>query len=1001
MKHMNDRMMYLLASLTGLPCNITLKNGEKYTGVLSGTSLDPTEMRYVFKMVKRVQPAGDAQVNGASGLSDDYVGTGDFHVMSFDIGDVADLHTPNVVLDKSQTKAQNGVSPGFRTDTDISGNMTIRERELQRWEPAADTNVSMSLEPTGRSTEWDQFSTNEQLFGLKSNYDESFYTTTIDRSNPQYAERAARAERLAREIESSSAMNAHVREERGQVSADDKGVDEEEKYSGVRRDFPPLPSGQTNKYMPPARRPPTGQPTVPGAPHDPAIISSQIARPDSASSRSAQQIPSPSAEKRATLEAVKSEAAPKTEAAPEAAPSKPEPAKDAAPKAEMKTAQPVNPAPAQPQKLSNTLKPTIGGIPPRKPGRPDNATANVEHDLLDSFKQFSAAEKLRMSERQRSIARESKAVKLNDLKKFSQNFKLNTPVPQDLVPILAKDENKQQMIVEKALRAVQELKSTPPKAAPPPAEQKPARTAAAAKPEQTHPSPSTAVDRQQNQGPRPGQNRYGSASVRDRVGPNQNMNQGSQRNPGLLGTRLQLNQQQHKQQNVLPYNPIPHPAMPGPDMRIPPPTGPSSGAQTPSSNMSSRFNVRAPDFKPNPAANTFLPGGSTSNNSSPRPDSSSRQEPPRKPQITPFFAGPRPTLQPLDLTEGFNPIKRMMKEAHDENRSRECANNGGIPFPFRTPPTWDFPQANTDKGYIDMFERASVPPPVSAPHPPMSNGPMPHQHQLPPHLQGGPPHMPQGQTPHHTPRHPPVQPHHGQPGPHHFEGHNMQFSHSTSSVQPSPRAMPPYMNYTQPQTMPVYPQQVQMPGYGMSPNVQHVAMRQQGGPQFVQPPAPGMGGHMMTNQPSNGPFMGMPANPQMPMYSPAPGPAYPHYPGGGMPAPPGSNGFPSPRPGGAPLMSHQGSQQGQQPQQIVYMQHGGQGPPMFAQMPQGQMQPMRGPPYPQQPHQPQYGSPHQHPQFPHAHRGTPSGNYSQPSMGPQMPPTGPANHGPDGNEDVK
>lgn len=76
--------------------------------MLSGTSLDPTEMRYVFKMVKRIQPASDAQVNGTSEVSDEYVGVGDSHVMSFDIGDVAQFSVTNVVLDKSQSKAHNG-----------------------------------------------------------------------------------------------------------------------------------------------------------------------------------------------------------------------------------------------------------------------------------------------------------------------------------------------------------------------------------------------------------------------------------------------------------------------------------------------------------------------------------------------------------------------------------------------------------------------------------------------------------------------------------------------------------------------------------------------------------------------------------------------------------------------------------------------------------------------------------------------------------------------------
>ncbi|KAF2184326.1 hypothetical protein K469DRAFT_181241 [Zopfia rhizophila CBS 207.26] len=1003
LKHMNDRMMFLLANLTGLPSNITLKNGEKYTGVLSGTSLDPTEMRYIFKMVKRVQPAGDAQVNGASEITDDYVGVGDNYVMAFDIGDVADFHVSNVVLGKPQAKPQNGVSSGFRTDTDISGNMAVRERNLQKWEPSADVNPDLSLGSSGRTTEWDQFSTNEQLFGVKSNYDESFYTTTIDRNNPQYAERAARAEKIAREIEASSALNAHVREERGQVAGEEKGADEEEKYSGVRRDFPPLPSGQPNKYTPPARRPPTGQPTVPGAPVDPAIISSQLAQPGSTSSKPSQRTMSPPTEKRPAPEPAKLEAAPKPESP---APPKQGPTKDAPPQPDAKTSTPAKPAAEPSQKPSNTLKPAVTGIPARKPGRPDNATANVEHDLLDSFKQFSAAEKLRMSERQRSLARESKAVKLNDLKKFSQNFKLHTPVPQDLVPILAKDEGKQQLIVEKALRAVQELKSTPPKPAPTATDPKAAK-ASNVKPDSTHTSPSTTADRQQNQRQRPSQNHYGSASLRDRSGPNQNVNQGVPRNTGLLSTRLAINQQQHKQQGAVPYSNIPHP-IPVQDMRIPP-TGPSqssSGMQTPTSSVSTRFNVRAPDFKPNPAANTFLPGGNPSTNSSPRPDSATRSEPPRKVQITSFFGGQRPTSEPLNIYDGFNPIKRMMKEAKDENKTREYANNGGIPFAFRTPPTWDFPEGNKDKGYVDMFERAPVPQPISAPHNVMNNGHMPHHQQLPHHLQQGPQPVPQAHTPQHTPRHPPVQPHHGQGGPHgHFDGHHMQFSQSTSSVHPSPRAVPPYMYNSQPQTIPVYPQQAPMQPYGMSPNVQHVALRQQAGPQFVSAPGPAMGGHMMTNQPSNGPYMTMPTNTQMPMYTPAPGAPYPHYPAQ-MPGPPGANGFPSPRPGGAQMMSHQGSQQGHQPQQLVYMQHGAPVPQMFTQMPSGPMTPMRGP-YPQA-HQPPYGSPHQHHQFPQQpHRGTPSGSYSQPimqqhSMPPQGPlPTGPANHGPEGNEEVK
>ena len=119
---------------------------------------------------------------------------------------------------------------GFRTDTDISGKLELRERNLQKWEPS-EVDPNMTLESTGRTGDWDQFATNERMFGVKSNYDENLYTTTINKNDPQYAERAARAEKIAREIEGSSATNSHVREERASYNPlDDQGLDEEDKY---------------------------------------------------------------------------------------------------------------------------------------------------------------------------------------------------------------------------------------------------------------------------------------------------------------------------------------------------------------------------------------------------------------------------------------------------------------------------------------------------------------------------------------------------------------------------------------------------------------------------------------------------------------------------------------------------------------------------------------------------------------------------------------------------
>lgn len=119
-----------------------------------------------------------------------------------------------------------GSTAAFRTDGDISGNLAIRERELKPWVSSTDTDFDLNQDESG--AQWDQFATNERLFGLKSDYNENLYTTRIDRSNPKYRQQEAEAQRIAREIEGTSTNNAHIREERG-LADEDGGFDEEEK----------------------------------------------------------------------------------------------------------------------------------------------------------------------------------------------------------------------------------------------------------------------------------------------------------------------------------------------------------------------------------------------------------------------------------------------------------------------------------------------------------------------------------------------------------------------------------------------------------------------------------------------------------------------------------------------------------------------------------------------------------------------------------------------------
>ena len=198
---------------------------------------------YLMKMVQKIKPRR-GEVNGANEGSEIFVGVGEDHAMSFDVKDVSDLTIQGFDLD-AQEKLQNGrcladpvarqgsltqpgSTAGLRTDADISGNLAFRERQLQRWAPSADTDVDLTLESSVSGGEWDQFKANEKLFGLKSDYDENIYTTTIDRSNPSYRVREARAQRLAQEIEGMSTSSSHILEERGVID-EDGGLDEEDK----------------------------------------------------------------------------------------------------------------------------------------------------------------------------------------------------------------------------------------------------------------------------------------------------------------------------------------------------------------------------------------------------------------------------------------------------------------------------------------------------------------------------------------------------------------------------------------------------------------------------------------------------------------------------------------------------------------------------------------------------------------------------------------------------
>uniref|UniRef100_A0A2D3VJU2 LsmAD domain-containing protein n=1 Tax=Ramularia collo-cygni TaxID=112498 RepID=A0A2D3VJU2_9PEZI len=838
----HDRSLFLLAHFVGKVAIITVKNGEQYSGVMSGASLESPKPQYILKMTRRLQSGGPPQTNGASDQAGEYVGEGDDHAMGFDIQDTADLFVSNVTTAAAPSQ-QNGSAGSFLTDTQISNKEAHagRARELQRWEAGAESSAAdMSLgDPNDRS--WDQFAANERLYGVQTTYDENMYTTAIDRNTPEFRRKQAEADRIAREIEGSAPANAHIAEERRRDASRDDGGDEEDKYSGVRRESA-LPKRAQGAYVPPSQRPITGAPSVSGAPFDPAIISSQLRATPSASTQTPPSGSSP---------------APKVAVEPETAP----------------------------------------------PKRKEGTTEDRVRDTADAFKLFANNEKLRIKaaqEAKRNTVRQEKNVKLNDLKKFAANFKLKSRVPDDLVPILAKDREKQLEIQSKAEEAAreEELRSrdtdrtTSNAASPVPSTQT------------SHAGSSTPDSRQQFNQSRAARSSH---SGRGGVGGPAPLH------PGQMPPHAQVpSPRQPLSQRIGANNNLARQGMP-PDIRVPP-SGPSGAPSEPmmSPQSATRLNVNAKAFEFRPVASAFTPTGT-----SPSPQRAISRAPAEATSV--FFDKNKPkTAKPFPAD--YDPLKRVAEAEYTASEKKKYASNGGMPQAYNTIPTWQTPKSNEGVSYLQAYPTAQSLAANPGPSPmqtPIVNPQMSHAHQLPAHMhaQGmqGPPHRQQPFFP---------------PQPGHFDP-RLQQQHfgPNGSVQNSPRAqhMPvaPFNNQMPP--MPQhFPGQPMPPGYGMSPSMQYrqphmqgPMMMMPGQPQGQMPMRPGnygpgpqfngpqMGGHMMVQQQSGGYANGpMPQN-----FSPMPPHAQPHMPHNMQQH--GNQGFQgSPRP---PMMSHQGSHQGFQP----------------------------------------------------------------------------------------
>ncbi|KAI1132650.1 hypothetical protein F5Y10DRAFT_197893 [Nemania abortiva] len=831
--------------------------------------------------------------------------------MSFQKRDMPDSRSTGGNSGKGTSKT-NGTS-GFRTDAAISSSRAKGERVLQPWvAPSGSEGIDMTLErsTSGRGA-WDQFAVNERQFGITTTYDENIYTTAIDKSHPLYKERLAKADKAAKEIEGSATTTAHHAEERQMnfTGGDDAGDDEEAKYSGVKRqDFPPLGSRET-KYTPPARRAPTAASTVKGAPVDPAIISSQLRtqKPQVASK------PEDKVQATAVIDATPTPLPTQT---PDSKPdSKAESLqKSAEPKLANQVSTPLKPSAAASRTMSPRSKDAQSSAP--------NATATVERDVLKDFKSFAQKERNNVAQTRHSKAKADKEVKLTELRRFADSFKLPTPVPLDLIGIIAKDPVKQREIQEKANRDAQEVAK---------------RKAEEAKEKEKKETVGTSAESQQNTAPAAP---IESRSSRTTNAPSATGSAAPMRNHGgarpayssFQGNRLG---QQHMAQpggrGNLGHR-IRESQKSQPLETRPPPTGPANPflpriGGVPN-HLGAKLNPNSHEFRPNAYAPSFSPNGHPSAGSSPRSAINHANGPPAS-----AITHPIPTIVISKKGKKPDPNKCSVLAFAKTIQPPETKNwgeNENLRPSYDTPPTWrsiaddEKPDSTMHLNCDEFFERQPFPaqPTPNPPH--LLPQHIPHQHQLPLHMQ----HAAHNVGPRHSPHAAPVQMHATQqhtPIPHGpFNGaddHRMMHSNSNQSFS-SPRmghhvplAYPATMHST-PQLP--YGQQMMPPFMGPgAPQMNNFNRSLSNNPQFMPQQAGAMGAPMMMQPPFMGPMVTGP--PQMHMYAGG----QPFIPPGAAPQPiPGAaNGYPSPGRPSAPMMAPGGSSQGQVIYQSPSMQY--------------------------------------------------------------------------------
>ncbi|KAI3649540.1 hypothetical protein MP228_005172 [Amoeboaphelidium protococcarum] len=273
MGSLGQRLQLLHTNLVGTHVMVKTVDGVQYEGVFSHLDSSGITLKCVHQSSKQ-QRVSLEDVKPEIKIS----------LQKFQMMHATDIDltfaSGGILNDRQGFKTDTGISGGNNSNNNNRGGVQTqqdgKQRELVAWTP--DNSSPLPQTPNSSNNneksrgKWDQFAANEKLFGVKTDFKEELYTTTLDKNSAEYKKREREAARIAREIERGQTSNIHLAEERGHKLSGE--IDEEDLYGAVVRNKVPtsaiISSGINNKsrgegkYIPPSLRSKQQSPQIGG-----------------------------------------------------------------------------------------------------------------------------------------------------------------------------------------------------------------------------------------------------------------------------------------------------------------------------------------------------------------------------------------------------------------------------------------------------------------------------------------------------------------------------------------------------------------------------------------------------------------------------------------------------------------------------------------------------------------------------------------------------------------